>query len=140
MEPVYLSLWIVSYTLSLLTLLLGFLTYAKERENALKYFLLHKLNLFIVIVLFMASLIVDIDNVLFQVLLFNVLGVMNFNLSRMIFSFARKKLLIWPTLILPLISQGILNLLFLLKAENLLYFYIALMFAPIVVAGILRHS
>ena len=137
MQPVFLSLWILSYTLSLLTILMGILNYWKQREASLKYYLLHKMNLLAVIVLFMASQLIEIDDFYFQVLLFNILGLMNFILGRMIFSFAEKKPPIVPTLLLPLFIQSALNLLFFFHADTLLYFFFAFMFIPIVISGVM---
>lgn len=137
MQPVYLSLWIFSYTFSLFSILTGFFLYWKQRETALKHYILHMLNMLAVIILFMAGLLSEIGTVVFLFLLFNLLGIMNFNVSRMMFAFANEKPHPVTTLILPLVFQAVLNLLFLFRREDLANYFVAVMFAPLIVAGVL---
>lgn len=137
MNTVYLTLWIFSYTLSLLTITFGFIYYRKTRSFTLKFYLLHKLVLLGVILWFMISLLIDIESLPFLWVLFNILALMNLNMPRMIFSFSRKRGPAWLTLILPLAFQLLLNLLFFLKWESLLYPFFSLMFAPILLSSLL---
>lgn len=137
MYPLYLSLWILAYTLSLVTIVFGFFYYQKHRLSSLKYYLIHKLVLLAVILLFMISLLTQIQSFLFQLLLFNILGLMNFNMSRMIFSFPRQQGPFWLTFILPMIIQILLNVLLIFQWDDWIYPFFAIMFTPIILSSIL---